>query len=112
MHSTRPARSRPGAARIIYLDFTGHLTSGTDWNVDSGGFITTPEFDIDGDPGSYSEEERRRIVAVWVGVAADYAPFDVDVTTGGEGAHEVELFEKGEPGGLALEGPLSAAVSR
>jgi hypothetical protein len=25
--------SRPGAPKVIYLDFTGHVTTGTGWNV-------------------------------------------------------------------------------
>ena len=90
-----PPLSRPGSSHIIYLDFTGRVTSGTDWSEHSDSFVSTPEVDIDGDTRSFNEEERRRIVAVWVGVAADYAPFDVDVTTGGEGAGGERCVERG-----------------
>lgn len=69
--------------RTIYLDFDGHLTSGTAWNSGSGSDIETPAFDIDGNPNAFNSQERQRIVAIWRAVAEDYASFDVDVTTGG-----------------------------
>lgn len=75
-------RSRRGSSRSIYLDFNGHLTSGTAWNKRNGSDIETPSFDIDGNPNDFSSQERQRIVAVWRAVAEDFAPFDVDVTTG------------------------------
>lgn len=36
----------------------------------------------DGKPNEWSQEEQRRVVAIWRAVAEDYAGFDVDVTTG------------------------------
>lgn len=75
--------SRPGAKRIIYLDFNGHLLSGTGWNAsyNGGRDINAPAWDIDGNPGTFSDTERTRIQQIWQRVAEDYAPFDVDVTT-------------------------------
>ena len=80
--------SRPGAKRIIYLDFDGHVTRGTSWNsgFTSGADIVTPAFDTDGNAGAFSDAERTAIQDVWRRVAEDYAPFDVDVTTEEPGA--------------------------
>ncbi|MHC4874982.1 MAG: cadherin domain-containing protein [Planctomycetota bacterium] len=71
--------SRPTAAHTIYLDFDGHVTSGTSWR--SGGTFTTPEYDRDGNPASFSQSELDDIFEVWERVVEDFAPFDVDVTT-------------------------------
>jgi hypothetical protein len=75
--------SRPGAPRIILLDFTGHSTSDTAWNAGAGRptTIVTPPYDIDGNPSIFSPTERANIVAIWRAVAEDFAAFDVDVTT-------------------------------
>jgi PKD repeat protein len=75
--------SRPGAKRIIYLDFNGQVLSGTAWNAgyNGGADIVAPPFDIDGDPSTFSDAERTRIQSIWQRVSEDYSPFDVDVTT-------------------------------
>ena len=75
--------SRPGAKRILFLDFDGHLISGTGWNTsyNGGRDIIAPPWDIDGSPGTFGDVERTRIQQIWQRVAEDYAPFDVDVTT-------------------------------
>lgn len=78
--------SRPAATRKIFLDFDGHTTTGTYWNTyynknGAGLPITTPAFDRDGNPSTFSSSEHADIVAIWRAVAEDYAPFDVDVTT-------------------------------
>src|SRR5881397_2164846 len=41
--------SRPGATKVIYLDFDGHLTSGTFWNIgfNSGQDIVSAPYDLD-----------------------------------------------------------------
>lgn len=72
--------SHPGANRTIYLDFTGATVTNSAWNTSSR-TITAKPFDIDGNPATFSDEERRRIQYIWQRVAEDYAPFDVDVTT-------------------------------
>lgn len=74
--------SRPGAKRVLYLDFNGQVVSGTAWNTSYGvTSIDAQAFDLDGNPGSFSNAELERIQAIWQRVAEDYAPFDVDVTT-------------------------------
>ena len=75
--------SLPGAARVIYLDFNGHTTSGTAWNSNftGGADIASAPFDMDGDPTSWSAAEQDRIRKIWQRVAEDYMPFAVDVTT-------------------------------
>ena len=44
--------SLPGCGRVIYLDFTGHTTSGTPWNSSftGGASIVSAPFDTDGAP--------------------------------------------------------------
>lgn len=74
--------SRPGSAKVIYLNFTGHTTTGTWWNSDNAvTSIVTPPYDTDGIPTSFSNTELGNIQDIWQRVAEDYAPFEVDVTT-------------------------------
>ncbi len=73
--------SRPGAKRVIFLDFDGNTTTGTAWNSSYGEPINSPAYDFDGDNSSFSNAEMDRIQNVWQLVAEDYAPFDVDITT-------------------------------
>lgn len=80
-------QSKPGSARVLYLDFNGHSTSGTAWN--SGAAINAQAFDTDGSPGSFSAAEQEAIQKVWQRVAEDYAPFDVNVTTADPGVDAI-----------------------
>jgi PKD repeat protein len=75
--------SLPGASRVIYLDFTGHVTSGTSWNTSytGGADIVSQPFDLDGDTTTFNDTERAMIMGIWKRVSEDYAPFAVDVTT-------------------------------
>src|SRR5207249_1989680 len=70
--------SRPGATKVIYLDFDGNVTSGTQWNsqFSGGADIVSEPFDLDGIPSSFNTNERERIQYIWQRVAEDYAPFD------------------------------------
>ena len=70
--------SRPGAPNRVYLDFNGHTFSNTAWG--SGSFAGVA-YDIDGNPGSFSDTEKTRIADIWHRVAEDLAPFNIDVTT-------------------------------
>jgi PKD repeat protein len=72
--------SRPGAKRVIYLDFDGHTTTGTPWNSGRGDIVSAP-FDQDGNPSAWSTGEQDTIQYIWQRVAEDFAPFEVDVTT-------------------------------
>lgn len=74
--------SRPGASRKIYLDFTGHVVTGTEWNVKYGTSFTAEPFSLTAPADtSFSAAEQTAIQQAWQVVAEDYAPFDVDVTT-------------------------------
>jgi len=74
--------SRPGAARKVYLDFTGHTTTGTPWNgAWNNATFTTPPFSLDADTANVSNAEHAAIQTVWRRMAEDFAGFDVDVTT-------------------------------
>jgi len=71
-------QSRPDSGNILYLDFDGHLISGTAW---SGTDLLAVPYDIDGDPAAFSDAELANIAETWRRVAEDFAPFDVNVTT-------------------------------
>ncbi|MCE9519534.1 MAG: PKD domain-containing protein [Verrucomicrobia bacterium] len=74
--------SRPGAQRVIYLDFDGNTTKGTYWNSDNNvASIVTPPYDTDGNAAVFGNTELANIQEIWQRVAEDYAPFEVDVTT-------------------------------
>ena len=79
LDQTFELHSLPGANHRIYLDFNGHTTSDPSWN--NGIAFTTPAFDINGNPSSFSNLELERIQFIWARVAEDFAPFNVDVTT-------------------------------
>lgn len=90
--------SRPGAARVIHLDFDGATISGTAWNASySGGapFYADP-YDTDGSPGTFSDAERAVIESVWRRVAEDFAAFDVNVTTKDPGLDAIERTGSGD----------------
>jgi len=71
--------SRPGANRVIYLDFDGHVDN-TPGNWKDGAYA--PPYNIpNSDPGSFSPEERNRIIEIWQRVAEDYSMYEIDVTT-------------------------------
>lgn len=93
--------SRPGANRVIFLDFDGHTTSGTSWNsvYTANAPIVSQPFDQDGNPATFSASERAVIESIWKRVAEDYAPFAVDVTTEDPG---VEALRKANGGDSAF----------
>jgi Metallo-peptidase family M12B Reprolysin-like len=70
--------SKPGASKTIYLDFDGHVASGTFWSATA---IQAPAFDLDANPAAFNDAERKAILSIWSRVAEDYIPFDVDITT-------------------------------
>jgi hypothetical protein len=79
LSDTFKLHSKPGAQRVIYLDFDGHTATGSAWN---SGTIVAPPFDLDGIVSTaFSSTELNRIQMIWQRVAEDYAPFNVDVTT-------------------------------
>jgi PKD repeat protein len=76
---------------VIYLDFNGHVTTGTAWNSTyaAGANIMTPAFDTDGSPTTFSASEQAIIQEIWRRVAEDYAPWDIDVTTQDPGLESI-----------------------
>lgn len=80
--SSPPLRhSRPGASKVLFLDFNGHVVTGTAWNVDDESSWDCRPYDTDGNELTFSDSEQEDIVEIWERVAEDYAPFDIDVTT-------------------------------
>jgi len=75
--------SRPGASKIVFLDFDGHDITGTAWNSGGGAAATyyAKPYDTDGADQTFSDSERNKIAEIWHRVAEDMAPFDIDVTT-------------------------------
>jgi len=74
--------SMPGAEKTVFLDFDGHITTGTAWNTQfNATTITTPPFDNDGNTGSFSDNELELIQRIWQRTAEDFIPFNIDVTT-------------------------------
>lgn len=81
LEDTFELHSKPGSTRTIYLDFNGEEVSGTWWNDEGLPDATHPAWTLDGNPGTFNDEERTTIQDIFQRVAEDFAPFDVDVTT-------------------------------
>lgn len=97
--------SRPDAPHILLLDFTGHTTRGTRWNVEySNSTIVTPPYDIDGNRAAFSAQERANIIAIWRAVAEDFAPFAVDITTEETDSRGQPLDLRGRGGRVVIGG--------
>lgn len=79
--------SKPGANRVIYLDFNGEVIEQTRYNT----YVTlwfqpslrydAKPFSLDSDYSQFSQEELRDIVNIWHQIAEDFAAFNVNVTT-------------------------------
>ena len=80
--ATFQLHSRPGARRVIHLDFDGHHVAGTSWNANytNGAPFTADPYDTDG-LATFSLAEQDVVQSVWQRVSEDYSAFDVDVTT-------------------------------
>ncbi len=89
--------SYPSATKTIYLDFDGHVTTGTSWNTsyNGGSSIVSPAFSLDS-VSSFSDAELERIQAIWQRVAEDYRPFQVNVTTQDPGAEALRQLGTGD----------------
>jgi len=71
--------SRPGASRVLYLDFNGHTTpTSTGWNPTP---IVTPAFQLPGTASPTAQANLDAIRDIWLHVAEDFAAWDIDVTT-------------------------------
>lgn len=74
--------SKPGATRTIFLDFDGHVVTGTPWNSYNNGLpIHAPAYSADGNIFAFSISDAANITQIYRRVAEDFAPFDVNVTT-------------------------------
>jgi len=74
--------SRPGAPRVVYLNFRGENVSGTQWNATSGrANHPMKPYSEDGNPATFTQAELNTIAEVWKRIAEDFAPFNIDVTT-------------------------------
>lgn len=68
---------------------------GSAWNSATGlATITSPPYDTDGNPGSFSTAELSDIVAIWRSVSEDYSPFLVDVTTISQSSNNPALYTR------------------
>lgn len=81
--------SRPGATRVIYLDFDGH-TTGQPWSATP--IIVTP-YDVDSNPSAFNAQEQANITEIWQRVSECFSPWDVDVTT--EAPSVADLIKSG-----------------
>jgi Bacterial pre-peptidase C-terminal domain/Metallo-peptidase family M12B Reprolysin-like len=79
--NTFTLHSRASARHVIFLDFDGMTVTNTAWNQSYGASLVAAPWDLDGIPASFSDTEKNTIQMIWQHVAADYAAFDVDVTT-------------------------------
>ena len=69
--------SRPGSDRTIFLDFDGTaFDSPNAWGLSD----PVSGYSLDPDP-AFSITEQEQIQSIWMRVAEDFRPFDVDVTT-------------------------------
>ncbi len=80
--------SNPSFPKKLYLDFNGHIATGTNWNnqnytgtYNTGATLTTPAYSADADRTTFNASELAQIQQVWARVSEDYAPFQIDVTT-------------------------------
>ena len=63
--------SNPGASKVIYLDFDGHIGIGEHYDP----------YDFEMGPSIFSDPELTEIQLTWQSVSEDFLPFQVDVTT-------------------------------
>lgn len=70
--------SRPGASRVLYLDFNGHTTPAGVWG---GSAIVTPAFQLAGTASPTDQLNLNAIRDIWLHVSEDFAAWDIDVTT-------------------------------
>lgn len=75
--------SDPGAPASLYLDFDGHFEAS--WGQGRYLNVTTPAYDLGGNPGNFNANERAAIREIWERVSEDFAPFNINVTTNNPG---------------------------
>jgi hypothetical protein len=77
--------SLPGAGHTLFLDFDGNVQPDLSYEDLAGvrrtRTVTSPAFDLDGNPADFNPAEVAAIKDVFQRVAEDYLPFNVNVTT-------------------------------
>lgn len=78
--------SRPGATKILFLDFGGGDIAGTAWNEATEdrpavALYRALPYNVEGEPTTFSDQEQKNIVEIWERISEYYSAFDVDVTT-------------------------------
>ena len=98
LEQTFQLHSLAGASKVIYLDFDGHVTSGTVWNssFNGGADIVSLPYDFNGNTGSFSDAELSRIQKIWARVAEDFAMYNIDVTTEDPGVDALRRSGSGD----------------
>ena len=71
-------RSKPGAANRVHLDFDGYTIQNTAWNENNPIIVAAP---YRNGTLPFSFDIRDEIFEIWCGIAEDFMPFDLDVTT-------------------------------
>ncbi len=95
--------SNPSSTRKLFLDFDGHIVTGTNWNsFNNNNPIHAQPYSTDSDVFNFSNSELNNIYKIWQRVAEDFAPFDVDVTT-----VEPGILTQGNPSRRALRVMIS-----
>jgi hypothetical protein len=83
--------SRPGSTKTLYLDFRGMRMTAVSWNRWAGNpDFTLPPFSLDADGTTFSAAEQDAVRGIWIRVAEDYAPFDINVTTADPGLPAID----------------------
>ena len=72
-------RSKPGAANRVHLDFDGYTIQNTAWNDENNSIIEAAPYRNESLP--FVSKTRDEIFEIWCGIAEDFMPFDLDVTT-------------------------------
>ena len=73
--------SRPGSPNTLYLNFSGYLVTGKQWNTSAFPVFEALPYDLDGDITTFNQYEQAQIVETWKRVSEDYKPFNINVTT-------------------------------
>ena len=72
-------RSKPGAANRVHLDFDGYTIQNTGWNDENNSIIEAAPYRNESLP--FVSNIMDEIFEIWCGIAEDFMPFDLDVTT-------------------------------
>lgn len=80
--SSPPAcSSRPGSPNTIYLNFSGYVIAGKQWNSLKYPIYEALPYDVDGDINTFNQYEQAQVVEMWKRVSEDFKAFDINVTT-------------------------------